>query len=173
MAEDRWNNRTFLLQMTAGCAILGVIALVDFLFFLYIFITMLPSYIYVLSATVTRMSAITSRNAVLFNLAGMLPWAPQAMTFRSNEIDKLFNLLTSWYVFGATWGTALVIISTTYVANAIGKTIAASEIKSEVKKIREEQAELVEEWGLDVISGSPPPAVTVVPAGQQQQEQRA
>lgn len=169
MADDRWNSKAFLMQMTAACLVLGVIALVDFLFFLYIFITMLPSYIYVLSATVTRMSAITSRNAVLFNLAGMLPWAPQAMSFKANEIDKLFSLLTSWYVFGATWGVALLIIATTYVANAIGKAVAATEIKSEVKKIREEQAELVEEWGLDVISGSPPPAVTVVPAGQQEQ----
>jgi prepilin signal peptidase PulO-like enzyme (type II secretory pathway) len=170
MAEDRWNNKSFLMQMLVVCAVLGVIALVDFLFFLYIFITMLPSYVYVLSASVTRMSAITSRNAVLFNLAGMLPWAPQAVSFRANEIDKLFALLTSWWVFGATWGTTLLIIATTYVANAVGKAIAAGEIKSEVKKIREEQSELVEEWGLDVVSGSPPPAVTVVPAGQQQQQ---
>lgn len=166
MAEDRWNNKTFLMQMTAVCAVLGLIALIDFLFFLYIFITMLPSYIYVLSATVTRMSAITSRNTVLFNLAGMLPWAPQAASFRSNEIDKLFSLLTGWWVFSATWGTALAIIATTYVANAVGKAIAATEIRSEVKEIREEQAELVQEWGMDVISGSPPPAVTVVAAGQ-------
>ncbi|MBM3554764.1 MAG: hypothetical protein FJX47_04340 [Alphaproteobacteria bacterium] len=165
--QPTMTSRGFATQLAIASLVLGFIALVDFLFFLYIFITMIPSYVYFLSTTISPMSAVAARNAILFNAAGMMPWAPHAINLKSNHMDKLLLLLTNWWIFAATWGVTILMIASTYLASYVSKMVAMRDVQREVKKIRDEQQDLIDEWGVEVVSGgamigSP---VSVVPVG--------
>ncbi|MBM3567510.1 MAG: hypothetical protein FJX46_02000 [Alphaproteobacteria bacterium] len=165
-------SNTFVIQLVGVCSIMGILALINFALFVFTFVAMLPSYIYFVSAQVSSQSHHTTRNAIMINFAGMCPWVPDALS-RGSEFSKMVGMLIDWKLFLATWGATFAIILTTYIASITCKRMAIAYVQREVKKLRDEQTELIDEWGTNVISGTVPPALQAAANAAAKREQSA